>query len=43
MNPYNHNHIRNNKRCGGDDDDDDDDDDIQILENDCKVRNQINF
>jgi hypothetical protein len=40
VNPYNHNHIRNNKRCGGDDDDDDD---IQILENDCKVRNQINF
>jgi hypothetical protein len=42
VNPYNQNHIRNNKRYSGDDDDDDDDD-IQILENDCKVRNQINF
>ncbi len=38
MNPYNHNHTRNNKRHK-----DDDNDDIQILEDYCTVRTKIIF
>jgi hypothetical protein len=38
VNPYNHNHTRNNKRHK-----DDDNDDIQILEDYCTVRTKIIF